>query len=133
MRHVVVKWLAWLAIAAIAYATLARVGFVYEIYFKVAPLVMHPEMKAYAHFVHVLAFMTLGMLFGCAYPHRLLWVCLLVLGTAILLEVMQTTTPDRHATVMDAAEKMVGGAVGIFLPRGIVWARRRAQRKFNCD
>ena len=71
--------LAWLAIVAIAYATLARVGFVYEIYYKLAPILMRPEMKTYAHFEHIIAFMLLGALFSFAYPRRLLLVCCIVL------------------------------------------------------
>ena len=112
---------AWFAILAVAYATLARVSFVYDIYYKLAPLVMRPEMNTYVHFVHVLAFLLLGALFSLAYPRRTLLVCTLVLGVAILLEIMQTVTPDRHGNVIDAAEKMIGGAIGILLSKAVAW------------
>jgi hypothetical protein len=119
--------LAWLAIVAIAYATLTRVGFVYEIYFKLAPILMRPEMKTYARFEHIIAFTLLGALFSFAYPRRLLLVCGIVLGGATLLEVAQTLTPDRHGTLMDALEKIVGGATGILLARLVQrwWPVRR--------
>jgi len=108
---------AWVTIIAIAYATLTHVGFVYAIYFRLAPYLMRPAMQTYAHFEHVVAFACLGMLFGFAYPKRPLLVCVIVFGTAGLLEIMQTMTLDRHGTWIDALEKMAGGAVGIAIAR----------------
>jgi len=108
---------AWIAVIAIAYATLTHVGFVYAIYFKLAPFLMHPAMRTYAHFEHVIAFAILGALFGLAYPRRLILVCCIVFGAAAMLEILQTITPDRHGTLIDALEKMAGGAAGIILAR----------------
>ena len=104
---------AWIAVIAIAYATLTHVGFVYAIYFKLAPYLMRPGMQTYAHFEHVIAFACLGVLFGFAYPRRPVLVCIIVFGAAALLEIMQTMTPDRHGTWIDALEKMAGGGAGI--------------------
>ena len=120
---------AWIAIILIAYATLTHVGFVYAIYFKLSPFLMQPAMQTYAHFEHVIAFAILGALFGVAYPRHLLLVCCIVLGAAMLLEIMQTTTPDRHGTWVDALEKMAGGAAGIALAKGAVLLRRRERIK----
>lgn len=111
---------AWIAVIAIAYATLTRVGFVYAIYFKLSPYLLGPGMQTYAHFEHVIAFAILGMLFGVAYPGRTFLVCSIVVGGAALLEILQTVTPDRHGTLLDALEKMTGGAAGIALAKGIV-------------
>jgi hypothetical protein len=108
---------AWIAVIVIAYATLTNVGFVYAIYFKLAPFLMHPAMRTYAHFEHVIAFALLGALFGFAYPRRLLLVCCIVFGAAALLEILQTITPDRHGTLIDALEKMAGGAASIILAK----------------
>jgi VanZ family protein len=108
---------AWIAVIAIAYATLTHVGFVYAIYFKLSPFLMRPAMQTYAHFEHVIAFAILGALFGSAYPRRLTLVCCIVFGAAALLEILQTMTPDRHGTLIDALEKMAGGAAGIILAR----------------
>jgi VanZ family protein len=108
---------AWASIAIIAYATLARVGFVYDIYYRISPFIMRPEIKAYAHVEHLMAFAVFGGLFYFGYPRRIILVCWVVLGSAVVLEVLQTLTPDRHGTLVDAAEKMVGGAVGIAIAR----------------
>ena len=108
---------AWIAIIAIAYATLTHVGFVYAIYFKLSPFLMRPAMQTYAHFEHVIAFALLGALFGFAYPKRTILVCCIVFGAAALLEVLQTITPDRHGTLIDALEKIAGGAAGIIFAR----------------
>jgi len=118
---------AWAAILVIAYATLTKVGFVYGIYFKLAPYLRQPAMQTYAHFEHVIAFALLGAIFTFAYPKRPLLVCFIVLGGAVLLEVAQTFTPDRHGTLIDALEKIAGGIVGIVLARSI--QRFRLDRK----
>jgi hypothetical protein len=47
-------------------------------------------------------------------------VCLIVLGSAVLLEMMQLLTPDRHGRIQDAIEKMAGGAAGIVVVRAIL-------------
>jgi VanZ family protein len=83
---------------------------------------MHPEMKTYARFEHIIAFAILGALFGLAYPRRIVLVCCIVLGGAALLEMLQTLTPDRHGTLIDMMEKMAGGAAGIFLSQAILVA-----------
>jgi hypothetical protein len=125
---------AWIAIALIAYATLTHVGFVYAIYFRLAPFLMQPAMQTYAHFEHAAAFAVLGALFCFAYPRHLLLVCCIVLGAAALLEILQTTTPDRHGTWVDALEKMAGGAAGIAVAKGsIQWRRRNRTPEENPD
>ena len=122
---------AWIAVIAIAYATLTHVGFVYAIYFKLAPYLMRPAMQTYAHFEHVIAFALLGVLFSFAYPARLILVCVIVFGAAASLEIMQTLTPDRHGTWIDALEKMAGGGTGILLAKML--QNVRAKRKMGAD
>ena len=122
---------AWIAIVLIAYATLTHVGFVYAIYFRLSPFLMQPAMQTYAHFEHVIAFAVLGALFGFAYPRHLLLVCCVVLGAAALLEILQTMTPDRHGTWVDALEKMAGGAAGIALAKGMIQLRCRNQKELQ--
>ena len=121
---------AWIAIIAIAYATLTRVGFVYAIYFKLAPILMRPDMRMYAHFEHIIAFAVIGALFSFAYPRRILLVCCIVVGGAAVLEVLQTFTPDRHGTLVDAFEKMAGGGAGIMLAQRNCSPRKRAASGF---
>ncbi len=108
---------AWIAVIAIAYATLTQVGFVYGIYFKLSPYLLHPAMRTYAHFEHIVAFFFLGALFALAYPRRPVLICCIVFGAALILELLQTVTPDRHGTLIDALEKLAGGAAGILIAR----------------
>ena len=115
----IAKPAAWIAITAIAYATLTHVDFVYGIYFKLAPYLMWPAMQSYAHFEHVIAFAFVGALFGLAYPKRPLLAFGIVIGTAAVLEILQTMTPDRHGTLIDALEKMAAGAAGIAIARAV--------------
>ena len=108
---------AWITVIAIAYATLTQVGFVYGIYFKLSPYLLHPAMRTYAHFEHIVAFFLLGALFALAYPRRPVLICCIVFGAALILELLQTVTPDRHGTLIDALEKLAGGAAGILIAR----------------
>jgi VanZ family protein len=83
-------------------------------------------MRTYAHFEHVIAFAIFGAIFVCAYPKRIYFVFSVVFLSAIVLEYLQTLTPDRHGTMIDAFEKTVGGTLGIFTARAIRWCARRS-------
>jgi VanZ family protein len=61
------------------------------------------------------AYAVLGLLFCLAYPRYLTLVCILVFGSAVILELLQIFIPDRHAGVLDVIEKLLGGAAGIVL------------------
>jgi hypothetical protein len=74
-------------------------------------------MQSYAHFEHVIAFAFLGAMFGLGYPKRPLLAFGTVVGTAAVLEILQTMTPDRHGTLTGALEKMAVGAAGIAIAR----------------
>jgi VanZ family protein len=99
---------AWTLLAFIAYATLS-------------PLNERPEFDtdlfSLSHLDHYLAFAVAGSLFGLAYPRQTFFVCILVFGSAVLLELLQLLTPDRHARVIDAVRKIIGGAIGIAFAR----------------
>lgn len=81
---------------------------------------MHANMRTYAHFEHVIAFVFLGALFSFAYPKHVIFVCGIVFMGVVILEYLQTLTPDRHGTLIDACEKIAGGALGIFAARAIL-------------
>jgi VanZ family protein len=115
---------AWVSVAMLTYVTLTHVGFVYSIYFKLLPFV-NVDMRTYAHFEHVIAFAIFGMLFTFAYPKRVVFVCCIVLISATALEYLQTLTPDRHGTLIDALEKIAGGAFGILVARAVLYFRPR--------
>jgi hypothetical protein len=52
-----------------------------------------------------------------------------VRGSAALVEVLQLLTPDRHGRLLDAIEKIVGGAVGI-APGWAILTFKRASHWF---
>jgi VanZ family protein len=91
---------AWTLLAFIAYATLS-------------PIQVRPTLPTPASVEHFAAFAALGALFSMAYPKRTGLVCILVFGSAALLEIAQLFTPDRHARLADAVQKMAGGACGM--------------------
>lgn len=114
MFRTVIATAAWLSLAFIAYAT-------------ISPLNERPELdwQLFSHFDHYLAFAVAGGLFGLAYPRQTFFVCILVLGSAVLLELTQMLTPDRHARVIDAVRKIFGGAIGIAFARLAISLYRR--------
>jgi VanZ family protein len=89
----------WLALAFIAYATLS-------------PIDARPTI-ADIKFEHFGAFGLVGLALRLAYPKRLLWVAVIVIGSAFVLEALQVLTPDRHGRLLDAAVKAAGGICGI--------------------
>lgn len=114
---------AWACVAAFAFATLTHVEFAYAIYYRLAPLLMWPKARTYGLFEHVIAFAVFGALFSLAYPRRIVFVCIVVFVTAVGLEYLQTLTPDRHGTLFDASEKVVGGAFGIAVAQAFRYLR----------
>jgi VanZ family protein len=104
MFRTVTATAAWTSLAFIAYATLS-------------PLNERPEFDtdlfSLSHLDHYLAFAVAGSFFGLAYPRQMFFVCILVIGSAVILELLQLLTPDRHARVIDAVRKIIGGAIGI--------------------
>ena len=108
--HKVVLAAAWGWLLFIAFATLAPL--------HLRPQMTEAETWSTVLIEHVGAFGVLGFLFAVGYPRRYAFVCLAVFGSAILLEVLQIFIPDRDARVIDAVEKIAGGAAGI---AGVSW------------
>jgi VanZ family protein len=107
MIHKFIAIAAWACLIFISYATLSSIG-------------ARPELTGvgfYKAFFTVLerfgAYAVLGFLFYLAYPRHKVPVCMLVFGSAIVLELLQNFVPDRDARVSDAIEKLAGGVVGI--------------------
>jgi VanZ family protein len=112
----IVTVLAWACLAFIVFAT-------------ISPLKDRPTLPISGDLEHIGAFAVLGGLFCLAYPRRIILVCFIVLGSAGLLECLQMLTPDRHARLLDASEKVVGGALGIFATRAALsWPLKRSPR-----
>jgi hypothetical protein len=100
---------AWACLIFIVYATLSSADARPELTSTEPALVVFVERFG--------AYGLLGFLFCVAYPRRLLFICCLVLGSAVLLELLQLVIPDRDARVIDAGEKLLGGAAGILTAR----------------
>jgi VanZ family protein len=96
----------WAMLCFIAYATLSPI--------TARPALTSPSIERIA------AFAVLGVLFCLAYPRHTVLVCTIVFGSAIILEVAQLITPDRHGRIQDAIEKIAGGAAGIMAARTIL-------------
>jgi VanZ family protein len=96
---------AWACLIFIIYATLSSAGSRPELTVTQPAVVVFLERFG--------AYGLLGFLFWLAYPSRIVFVCLLVFGSAVVLELLQIVIPDRDARVIDAAEKFAGGLAGI--------------------
>jgi VanZ family protein len=95
----------------IAVAAWSLLGFI--AYATISPIQDRPTLFASSSMEHLAAFAVLGAFFSLAYPRHIVLVCLIVLGSALLLEVAQLLTSDRHGRIQDALEKLAGGAMGI--------------------
>jgi VanZ family protein len=105
----------WLALAFIAYATLA-------------PIDSRPVIAS-AQFERFAAFGLVGLALGIAYPKRWLWVAAVVVGSAFALEALQLITPDRHGRLLDVAVKTAGGLGGVWLSQiGVLIWRTNTHR-----
>ncbi|SRR6266481_4746786 len=121
---------ACIALLLIIYGTLTQVGLPYSIYFKLSPWLGHPGIHKYALIEHLVVFAVFGTLISFAYPDRTISICCIIVVSATLLELLQTLTPDRHGTIVDACQKITGGLLGAFFGRAIaLWiASRNCQR-----
>jgi hypothetical protein len=109
MFHKLIAIAAWALLAFIAYATISPI---------------RPTLPTSSSFERLAAFAVLGALFCLAYPRHIALVCLIVLGSAVVLEFAQLLTPDRHGRIPDAVEKIAGGAAGIVAGRAIFHLER---------
>jgi VanZ family protein len=117
MFHKLVSVVAWALLTLIVYAT-------------ISPIHARPTLFASTRLEHFAAFAVLGALFCFAYPRHIVLVCLIVLGSALLLEFMQLLTPDRHSRIHDAIEKMAGGSAGLVTGR-VILLSNKASRWFQ--
>ena len=111
---------AWACLGFIIYATLSSAS-------------ARPELTTTEPVIAVFverfgAYGLLGFLFFLSYPRRITAICLIVFGSAILLELLQILTPDRDARMIDAMEKVAGGAAGILAGRVLIALADRRSR-----
>ena len=102
LQKILIRIPAWASLCFIVYATLS-------------PLRDRPTLPIPSTVEHLAAFAVFGALFCLAYPRRIPTVLVFVVGSALLLEVLQLLTPDRHARILDASEKLAGSVLGVFI------------------
>jgi VanZ family protein len=108
MFHKSISLIAWACLLFVALATLS------PLYLR--PRLMETETATIVLLEHVGAFAVIGFLFSIAYSRTAL-VCALVLGSAVILELLQLVVPDRDTRVIDAVQKLIGGGAGIIAAR----------------
>jgi len=96
---------AWLLLGAIAFATLS-------------PMDLRPQ-TGHSLAERVCAFAALGAAFGLGYPRRPPFALAVTLAAAVGLELAQLLSPDRHARLLDAGEKLAGGLIGVTI--AVLW------------
>lgn len=97
---IVLRILAWMLLAALVVVT-------------IGPISLRPVTPLPTQLERSLALLVIGFVFALAYPRHIVIVAVLVLGTTILLEFLQVLEPSRHGRLVDAAVKLLGGAVGL--------------------
>jgi hypothetical protein len=107
----------WLALAFIAYATLSPID--------ARPVLAGPQLE------HFAAFALVGLAFAVAYPNRVVFVVIIVVGAAVGLEALQLLTPDRHGRVIDALVKALGGIFGISAGQLVLFLLRLKSARSN--
>jgi VanZ family protein len=109
MLHNFSATLAWACLAFIVYATCSPPA--------LRPGLSKNETAAIVVIERMGAFALLGFLFSIGYPEDRSFVIAIVFGSAVSLELLQYIAPGRHARVIDAIEKLVGGAAGVIAAR----------------
>lgn len=93
----------------------------------VGPISLRPISPLPTQVERALALLVIGFVFALAYPRHIVIVAVLVLGTTVLLEFLQVLEPSRHGRIVDAAVKLLGGAVGLAF--GMLAGRGSVRRK----
>ena len=118
MFQVLLRISAWTCLALIAFVTLG-------------PLGLRPESGMPPHLERFAAFAVAGTLFAVAYPRHILFAVVIVVGAAVVFEILQVLAPSRHGRLFDAGVKVAGGFIG--LGAGWIIARWSARRRLRCS
>ena len=100
MTRTVLRSLAWIALIAIAAATLSPIG-------------LRPRLPVSVDLERGVAFLLVGLLFALAYPRRIWLAIAVVIIGAFGLEWLQALRPDRHGRIDDALIKAFGAVIGL--------------------
>jgi len=118
MLHKLLATAAWIALGLIIFLT-------------ISPLDMRPVVTADPNIERFAAFALVGLLFGLAYPRRLMVDASLVMVAAAVLETIQLITRDRHGHVADAFVKAAGGAFGVAVALIVLIVVERCKARQN--
>lgn len=105
--------LAWLLLAGLIFVTLS-------------PINLRPISPLPTQLERAIALAIVGLVFALAYPKHFWIVAIVVLGSTVLLEVLQLVSPSRHGRLIDVAVKLMGGSFGLAL--GALTRRFRQNR-----
>lgn len=94
--------LAWSALVAIAFVTLAPSG-------------LRPRIDLPINLERALPFIVAGGLFAFAYPKKIWWAAAIVVFGVFGLELLQGLQPGRHPRLSDAVAKSAGAFLGLAL------------------
>ena len=105
---IVLRILAWLLAAAVAFATLG-------------PPALRPHSDLGQSGEHALAFVLIGLVFGLAYPQRR-WLTTMTTAVLIgLIEILQFWAPGRPARFSDFIIDALAACVGLAAAAGVDW------------
>lgn len=108
---------AWMALAIIVFVT-------------VSPISLRPHDAMPVNVDRALAFCLMAGLFVMAYPRQWVVVAVAVIGCAGAFELLQESSPTRHARFDDALVKSAGAAIGVLISWtwNTVFSQRSAKR-----
>ena len=110
----ILKILAWLMAAAVAFATLGPPG-------------LRPHSDLGQDGEHALAFVLIGLAFALAYPQRRLLTAIVAVAGIGLIELLQFWAPGRHARWSDFVVDALAACAGLALAAGIGWIMARSR------
>ena len=112
---IILRVLAWLLAASVAFATLGPPGY-------------RPHSDLGQDGEHALAFGLLGLAFGVAYTQRRWLTAMIGIAMIGLLEFLQFWAPGRHARLSDFVVDALAACAGLAITAGAAWVVRRSRR-----
>jgi VanZ family protein len=112
---IILKLVAWLLAAAVAFATLG-------------PPAYRPHSDFGQNGEHALAFLLIGLVFGLAYTQRRLLTAAIAVAGIGLLEILQFWSPGRHARLSDFIVDALAACAGLAVAAGVAWFAGRTHK-----